>query len=190
MDDYRWIILSKYKRTPGNICTHTQQHRDAKMVGKHGSGLGPIWNLLSVQLAPVDPLTVDSRLEQTTHPPTIHQGSLPDVVWNIFGKGKYLHVSKPSAISCPAALHSRCQDWRQNQDLSWCQAIFAGEHMIKLVHKWQCREAITKNGWSVGLFTSVTNSKPLFWVLSVFVSPYWVILGTYSLGKYAPDIGQ
>ena len=23
MDDYRWIILSKYKRTPGNICTHT-----------------------------------------------------------------------------------------------------------------------------------------------------------------------
>ena len=62
--------------------------------------------------------------------------------------------------------------------------------MIKLVHKWQCREAITKNGWSVGLFTSVTNSKPLFWVLSVFVSPYWVILGTYSLGKYAPDIGQ
>jgi len=90
--------------------THTRQHRDAKMVGKHGSGLGPIWNLLSVQLAPVDPLTVDSRLEQTTHPPTIHQGSLPDVVWNIFGKGKYLHVSKPSAISCPAALHSRCQD--------------------------------------------------------------------------------
>ena len=51
----------------------------------------------------------------------ITKGGLPDVVWNIFSKGKYHHVSKPAAISCPAALHSQCQDWRQNQDLKFCE---------------------------------------------------------------------